>query len=114
MQPSGFSSFSAPFILRPIGTALLAALFWPAVASAHRTAPKAETSAMIYTASGRYYGNLNVAVPRSVPLRCFTADISTVVNGAGWGAWTAENSRCSSSDARPSTGSAIDGSGRRS
>ena len=25
MQPSGFSSFSAPFILRPIGTALLAA-----------------------------------------------------------------------------------------
>lgn len=71
-----------------IGTALLAALFWPAVASAHRTATKAETSAMIYTASGRYYGNLNVAVPRSVPLRCFTADISTVSNGAGWGAWT--------------------------
>jgi hypothetical protein len=71
-----------------IGVALLTALFWPAVASAHRRATKAEASAMIYTANGRYYGNLKVAAPRSVPLRCFTADISTAVSGASWGAWT--------------------------
>jgi hypothetical protein len=43
---------------------------------------------MIYTASGRYYANLNVTEPRSAPLRCFTADISTVVQGSRWGAWT--------------------------
>lgn len=43
---------------------------------------------MIYAASGRYYGNLTVTEPRSAPLRCFTADISTVVKGARWGAWT--------------------------
>jgi len=42
---------------------------------------------MIYAASGRYYGNLTVTEPRSAPLRCFTADISTVVKGARWGAW---------------------------
>jgi hypothetical protein len=71
-----------------IGTALLAALFWPAVASAHRSATKAETSAMIYTASGRYWADLNVTEPRSAPLRCFRADISTAVNGSRWGAWT--------------------------
>jgi hypothetical protein len=71
-----------------IGTAILAALVWPAVASAHRPATKAETSAMIYTASGRYYVNGSAGELRSAPLRCFTADISTVVKGARWGAWT--------------------------
>jgi hypothetical protein len=67
---------------------LTVALFFPAVASAHRAATKAETAAMIYAASGRYYGNENVAEPRSAPLRCFTADISTATKGARWGAWT--------------------------
>jgi hypothetical protein len=43
---------------------------------------------MIYAASGRYYGNEKVAEPRSAPLRCFTAEISTIVEGARWGAWT--------------------------
>ena len=68
--------------------ALTVALFFPSVASAHRPATKTETAAMIYAASGRYYGNLNVTEPRSAPLRCFIADISTVINGARWGAWT--------------------------
>jgi hypothetical protein len=71
-----------------IATALVVALSIPAAASAHRLATKAEAAAMIYSASGRYYGNARVAEPRSAPLRCFTADISTVVNGSRWGAWT--------------------------
>jgi hypothetical protein len=72
-----------------IGTALVSALFWPAVASAHRAATKAEASAMIYHASGRYYANGGGGgALRSAPLRCFKADISTVVQGSRWGAWT--------------------------
>jgi len=68
--------------------AVSAAFSIPAPASAHRLATKAEAAAMIYSASGRYYGNAKVAEPRSAPLGCFTADISTVVNGSRWGAWT--------------------------
>lgn len=71
-----------------IVTTLVAALCCPIAASAHRLATKSETAAMIYGASGRYYGNTKVAEPRSAPLRCFDADISTVVKGARWGAWT--------------------------
>ena len=68
--------------------ALAVALAIPAAASAHRLATKAEAGAMIYSASGRYYGNAKVAEPRSAPLRCFSADISTVEKGSRWGAWT--------------------------
>jgi hypothetical protein len=68
--------------------AVSAALSVPAAASAHRLATNGEAAAMIYSASGRYYGNSKVAEPRSAPLRCFSADISTVVNGSRWGAWT--------------------------
>lgn len=60
----------------------------PAVASAHRSAVKAETTAMVYDASGRYYGGGSVSEPRSAPLRCFVADIATVVKGSQWGAWS--------------------------
>jgi hypothetical protein len=67
---------------------LVAGLALPAVASAHRSATRAEKAAMIYRASGRYYHGLTVAEPRSVPLRCFVADISTVVKGSRWGGWT--------------------------
>lgn len=59
----------------------------PAVAGAHRPAIRAETRAMVYGASGRYYGGGSPAMPRSAPLACFTADISTVVAGSQWGAW---------------------------
>jgi hypothetical protein len=64
------------------------ALTFPAVAPAHRTATREEKSAMIYGASGRYYHHLSVAEPRSVPLRCYVADISTVVRGSRWGAYS--------------------------
>jgi hypothetical protein len=43
---------------------------------------------MVRDASGRYYGGVSVDVPRSVPLKCFVADVSTVVAGSRWGAWT--------------------------
>lgn len=68
----------------PLGVAAL----FPTAASAHRAATNAEKTGMIYTSSGRYYGNENVAEPRSAPLRCFVADVSTVVKGSAWGAWT--------------------------
>lgn len=58
------------------------------VADAHRAASTSETSAMVYEASGRYYGGLKVDEPRSAPLRCFVADVSTVTGGSSWGAWT--------------------------
>jgi hypothetical protein len=64
------------------------ALAVPAVASAHRAAINPEKSAMLYHASARYYGGTPVDEPRSAPLRCFTADIATVVRGSQWGAWT--------------------------
>jgi hypothetical protein len=41
---------------------------------------------MVYEPSGRYYHDLPVAEPRSIPLRCFIADISTVMPGSRWGA----------------------------
>jgi len=66
----------------------LVALVMPVMASAHRPAIKAERKAMVYSASGRYYGGISVTQPRSVPLRCFAADIATVVRGSRWGAWT--------------------------
>ncbi len=44
---------------------------------------------MIYRASGRYVGGAPVDEPRSAPLRCFKADISTVGrHPSTWGAWT--------------------------
>lgn len=60
----------------------------PAAASAHRHATRTERTGMVYGASGRYYGGIAVAMPRSVPQRCFVAEISTVVRGSRWGAWT--------------------------
>ncbi len=70
----------------------IAAVLWltvlPGTALAHRTANREETLALVYDASGRYYGAGRVSEPRSVPLRCFVADISTVVLGSRWGAWT--------------------------
>lgn len=63
----------------------------PAVAGAHRPAIRAETRAMVYDASGRYWGGGPVGMPRSAPLACFKADISTVVPGSTWGAWRWSN-----------------------
>lgn len=62
-------------------------LVLPAVAAAHRRATGAESRAMIYGASGRYYGGTPVAVSTAVPLRCFKTDIATVVKGSQWGAY---------------------------
>jgi hypothetical protein len=59
----------------------------PALAGAHRPAVAAETRAMVYGASGRFFGGGNVDEPRSAPLACFKADIATVVGGSRWGAW---------------------------
>jgi hypothetical protein len=64
------------------------ALALPVAASAHRPAVRAEKTAMIYNASARYYGGSNENEPRSAPLRCFVADIATVVDGSRWGAWS--------------------------
>lgn len=55
---------------------------------AHEMAPASQKAAMIYDSSGRFYGGLTVAEPRSAPLKCFVADISTVAGGGQWGAWT--------------------------
>lgn len=68
--------------------ALLASLYLTSAALAYRPATGAETKAMVYRASGRYYGNMKVSEPRAAPLRCFVADIATVVRGSRWGAWT--------------------------
>jgi|GEM_PF-4096906 len=57
-------------------------------AFAHRSTRNGELPAMVYDASGRYYGGLTVSEPRSVPQRCFVGDIATVVKGSRWGAWT--------------------------
>ncbi len=59
----------------------------PAIAAAHRPAVRAETRAMVYSASGRFYGGDPVDEPRSAPLACFKADIATVDGGSQWGAW---------------------------
>jgi hypothetical protein len=64
------------------------ALALPATASAHRAATSPQKAGMIYNASGRYYGAGLDKEPRSAPLRCFVADISTVVRGSRWGAWS--------------------------
>lgn len=64
------------------------ALALPVAASAHRPATSGEKAAMIYNASARYYGGGNENEPRSAPLRCFVADIATVVKGSQWGAWS--------------------------
>jgi hypothetical protein len=65
----------------------LVALAAAGVAVASRTAVKPELSAMVYHASGLYYGGRRVDEPRSAPLRCFEGDISTVVKGSQWGAY---------------------------
>jgi hypothetical protein len=67
---------------------LLLTLGLAGTAWAHRGAIRAEKVAMIFHASGRYYGGGSVSEPRSTPLRCFLADIATVVKGSQWGAWT--------------------------
>lgn len=72
------------------GTAVLAMVL-PTLAGAHRAAVRAETRAMVYDASGRYWGGGSVAEPRSAPLACFKADIATVVGGSQWGAWRFSN-----------------------
>lgn len=63
----------------------------PSIAAAHRPAVRAETRAMVYSASGRFLGGTPVDEPRSAPLACFTADIATVVGGSQWGAWGFSN-----------------------
>jgi hypothetical protein len=65
----------------------LVALAAADVAVASRPSIKPELSAMVYQASGRYYGSLRVDEPRSAPLRCFEGDISTAVRGSQWGAY---------------------------
>lgn len=75
-------------LMRPAMIGVVAVLLLaPAAASAHRSAIRAEKIAMVYQASGRYLGGAPVAEPRSAPLQCFTADITTVVKGSTWGAW---------------------------
>ncbi len=71
-----------------LGLGVILAIAIPASAAAHRPAVAAEKDAMVYHASGRYYGGVCVSEPVSVPSRCFTADISTVARGAQWGAYT--------------------------
>lgn len=67
---------------------VFASLYVTSAALAYRPATQAETKAIVYQASGRYYGSVKVSEPRSTPLRCFVADIATVVPGSRWGAWT--------------------------
>jgi hypothetical protein len=44
---------------------------------------------MIYSVSGRYYGDGgSVNAPRSVPLKCFLAIVTSSAKAATWGAWT--------------------------
>jgi hypothetical protein len=74
-------------ILALVATCAGVMLILPALAGAHRAAIRAEARAMVYSASGRYYGGGSVSEPRSAPLACFTADIATVVGGSHWGAW---------------------------
>lgn len=65
----------------------LVMLLVPSSASAHRSATRSETRALVYHSSGRYYGGIKVSESASVPLRCFIADISTAAKGSRWGAW---------------------------
>jgi hypothetical protein len=71
-----------------VALAIAAIVAVPATASAHRPASRRAKAAMIYDPSGRYWGNAPVAEPRSIPRRCFVADIATVVKGSRWGAWS--------------------------
>jgi hypothetical protein len=75
-------------VARAAVTASILALAVPGVASAHRPAVSAEKTAMVYHASGRYYGGGSASEPSSAPPRCFVADVATVVKGSRWGAWT--------------------------
>jgi hypothetical protein len=77
-----------PRTARCASAILLLVLALPAAASAHRPASQAEKAAMLYGASGRYWNGAMVAEPRSVPLRCFVADVATVVRGSRWAAWS--------------------------
>jgi hypothetical protein len=74
-------------ILAVLAASAAAGLILPAVAGAHRRAVPAEARAMVYGASGRFYGGEPVSEPQSAPLKCFKADIATVVRGSQWGAW---------------------------
>ncbi len=74
-------------ILAITAVSALCMLVLPALAGAHRPAVAAETRAMVYDASGRFYGGGSVDEPRSAPLACFEADIATVVGGSRWGGW---------------------------
>jgi hypothetical protein len=67
-----------------VGLVMLAAA---GIASAHRPAVTGELRAMVFQASARYYGGLQVDARRGTPLACFTGDISTAVKGSQWGAW---------------------------
>jgi len=67
---------------------LVVTLIATGVASASRRAHTPELRAMVFHASGRYYGGLPVDEPRGTPLACFQADISTVGKGSQWGAWS--------------------------
>ena len=71
-----------------VALSLAALLALAPAASAHRPASRAEKAAMLYGSSGRYWNGLTVAEPRSVPLRCFVADIATVRRGSRWAAWS--------------------------
>jgi hypothetical protein len=76
-----------------LGFGAFAAL--PALALAHRPATRAEKSAMVYHAGNHYAPGVQVDEPRSFPLHCAKAVISTVVKGSQWGAYTLiNNSHC--------------------
>jgi hypothetical protein len=66
------------YVLASAVAATLAAA--PAAASAHRPATRAEKTAIVYHASGALYGGGT--------LRCAIADVSTVVRGSQWAAWS--------------------------
>jgi hypothetical protein len=64
-----------------------ATLASPTVAQAHRRASRGEKAAMMYHA-GSHYDHLSakqVDAPRSYPLKCAIADVSTLNNR--WGGW---------------------------
>jgi hypothetical protein len=67
-------------LIATLALAPLALAVSPGIASAHRSATRAETRAMIQVADSPY------ALPNPTP-QCVKADISTVVKGSQWGAF---------------------------
>ena len=59
----------------------LCTLILPALAGAHRSAVTAETRAMVYDASGRFYGGGSVDEPRSAPPTHTTKEGSRTLQG---------------------------------